>query len=78
MQRRKRLRPQDLPLMNPLLKRMLPRNTQHTPIIPPRDIITKVDCFSEKPNGAIHPVPVAEDRFRGPPLAEAVVEGGEC
>lgn len=77
MQRRKRRRSQNLPLMNSLLQSMLPRNTQMTAIVPARDIIAKVDRFGKEPNGTIHPVAVAEDRFSGPPLAEAVVEWGK-
>lgn len=77
MQRRKRLRPRNLPLMDPLLKRLFPRNAQHTSVIPSRDIITEIDRLGQQPNGAIHPVTVAEDRFGGPPLAEAVIEGCE-
>lgn len=78
VQRRKCLWPRHLPLMDPLLQRMFPRNTQMAPIIPSGYIIAKVYRLGEEPNGTVHPVTVAEDRFDGPPLAEAVVEWGEC
>lgn len=57
---------------------MFPRNTKMTPIIPAGDIIAKVDRLGQEPDRTVHPVAVAEDRFSGPPLTEAVVEWCEC
>lgn len=74
MQRRKRLRPTNLPITDPLLQRMLPRNTKMTSVIPAGRIIAKVNRLGQEPNGAIHPVAVAQYRFGDPPAAEAVIE----
>lgn len=77
MQRRERIRSPGLPIPNPLLQRILPRNPQRAPVIPARDVITKVDCLSQQPDCLVDPVAVAEDRLGDPPASQAVVERGE-
>lgn len=59
MQRRKRLRPTRLPIPNPLLQRILPRDPQMAPVIPARDIIAKVDRLGQQPDRPVDPVAVA-------------------
>lgn len=77
MQRRERIRPPRLPIPNPLLQRILPRNPQMGPVIPARDIITKVNGLSQQPDRPVDPVAVAEDGLGNPPASQAVVERGE-
>ena len=77
MQRRERIWPPGLPVPNPLLQRILPRNPQSAAAIPARDIITKVNGLSQQPDRLVNPVAVAEDRLGDPPASQAVVERGE-
>lgn len=78
MQRDKRIRPRSLPLLNPLLKRILTIKAQSRPIIRPVNIVAEINRLRHNPDGAIDPVAVVERAFGRPPLLQTVVEGGEA
>src|SRR4051794_25522861 len=77
MQRRKRIRPPNLPLKNPLSQSHLTNGAKSAPVISARDIPTEIHRLGQQPNRAISPVSVAQDGLGDPPPAENVVEGGE-
>lgn len=77
MQRRKRIRPPNFPLENPLSQSNLTNGAKSAPVISARDIPTEIHRLGQQPNRAISPVSVAQDGLGDPPPAENVVERGE-
>lgn len=74
MQRRECIRPPNLPIPDPLLERILPRNPQMVSIVPARDIVTKINGLGKDPDRPADPVALAKDRLGDPPPSQAVVE----
>lgn len=77
MQRRERIRSLNLPFINASSKRRLSQTTKSTIVTSTRNIITKVNSLSQKPNCAIGPVAIRKSRFTSPPTTKALIERRE-